>query len=594
MDLKYTIKRKGLIMADLVYKYNVGDRVAHKSNGRVARIRKRCLTDNGKYPAYKVVYDAGKQSKWSESRIRGLATAPDASVEPTAPAQLELSDVKANDFIKIKSKAEFKGEGFEFDSDGSPKVSIAWDTSGKMQKYMGKWLEVTRVNEKSITAATWSWSPDTVFKVLSGTDITKPENTLVYSVGDRIIFKPKHEAKEDAIKAGDWNTSVNLPHGWGTSDCDDIFGATATVVKEDVVPTVLINSVTRKVSTSLIAGVIKKTPTAESSTIVYQLDISTIQNPANSRVKELQDVIPVATDNLVSYTWLFIHMDGAFSFGMEEKSDLTIYDSTDQTKFLDLVKALLGTDPVEEEPKPEPEEPKPVYTKLSPKEEAIAMMPTPILLEGPVGSGKSTMLMEIAEELGLRYFASVMSDATTASEFKGYKNVVDGEYVGNEFREAYENGGLYVLEELNATSSNMPIIFNSIENGYFVFADKLVYGHKDFRLCATMNTITSAKDFGGRRPLDKSVRSRFHTIIVDTDFKSRFPKDLVWLQKEISNALDAHGHTNETDPRDLTRYIKLLEIGMDPVKAIRKSLDKEKVLSTSFIDGLIKKAKDKK
>jgi cytidylate kinase len=245
--------------------------------------------------------------------------------------------------------------------------------------------------------------------------------------------------------------------------------------------------------------------------------------------------------------------------------------------------------------KPEPiVELKPVYTKLSIKEEIIAMMPEPILLEGPVGSGKSTLLMDIAKELGLKYFASVMSDATTASEFKGYKNVVDGKYVTTEFREAYENGGIYVLEELNATSSNMPIIFNSIENGYFVFADKLVYGHKDFRLCATMNTITSAKDFGGRRPLDKSVRSRFHTIIVKTDFNSRFSKDLVWLQKEISNALDAKGHTNETDPRDLTRYMKLLKIGMDPIKAVQGSLDKEKILSSSFIGELIKKAKDKK
>jgi hypothetical protein len=153
---------------------------------------------------------------------------------------------------------------------------------------------------------------------------------------------------------------------------------------------------------------------------------------------------------------------------------------------------------------------------------------------------------------------------------------------------------MFVLEEIDSTDPNTILCLNTLENGYIAFPDGIVDVHKDFRLCATMNTITSAKDFGGRRPLDKSVRSRFHTIIVDTDFKSRFPKDLVWLQKEISNALDAHGHTNETDPRDLTRYIKLLEIGMDPVKAIRKSLDKEKVLSTSFIDGLIKKAKDKK
>jgi midasin (ATPase involved in ribosome maturation) len=201
--------------------------------------------------------------------------------------------------------------------------------------------------------------------------------------------------------------------------------------------------------------------------------------------------------------------------------------------------------------------------------------------------------MEIAKELGLRYFAMVMSDATTASEFKGYKNVVDGSYVTTEFRDAFENGGLYVLEELNATTSNMPIIFNSIENGYFVFADKLVYMHPDFRLCATMNTITNAHDFGGRRNLDKSVRSRFHTIIVNTDFNTRFSTDIVWLQKEIANALEAKGHSSEIDPRDIRRYLKLIELGIDPTHAIHKTLDKERILAASYIESLIKQSKDK-
>jgi len=247
-------------------------------------------------------------------------------------------------------------------------------------------------------------------------------------------------------------------------------------------------------------------------------------------------------------------------------------------------------------PKPEPEfepepvesvEPEVVYKKLKIEDEIKLMMPTPILLEGPVGSGKSSILMKIAKDLNLRYFASVMSDATTASEFKGYKNVVDGTYVSSEFRDAYENGGMFVLEELNATTSNMPIIFNSLENGYFVFADKLIYGHKDFRLCATMNTITNAADFGGRRPLDKSVKSRFYTIIMKTQWTKRFDKKIATLVTALSKAFKNIGHSAEIDPRDVSKYLKLVELGIDPKEAIYKTFDINRVLSSTTVYNIL-------
>ena len=225
------------------------------------------------------------------------------------------------------------------------------------------------------------------------------------------------------------------------------------------------------------------------------------------------------------------------------------------------------------------------------KEEIIMMFPHQILLEGPVGSGKSTILIELAKDLGLNYYASVMSDATTANEFKGYKNVVDGSYVSTEFRTAVEFGGMFVLEELNATTSNMPIIFNTIENDYFVFADQLVEVHKDFRLCATMNTITNAHEFGGRRVLDKSVRNRFHTIIVNTDFETRFPKDVIKLQEEINYCLKGEGSMDSVGPREMTRYMHLLDKGMEPLEAAKKTMYVKGVAMISTIKKILKDIK---
>jgi len=229
------------------------------------------------------------------------------------------------------------------------------------------------------------------------------------------------------------------------------------------------------------------------------------------------------------------------------------------------------------------------FRDIAIKEELKIMKPHPVLLEGPVGSGKSTILKELAEELGLNYYANVLTDQTSASEFKGYKNVMNGEYVRTEFREAVEHGGMFVLEELNAATSNMPIIFNTIQNGFFVFADKVVKLHPDFWLVATMNTITNAKDFGGRRLLDKSVRDRFHTIYVEPDLQSRFKQHIIVYMKELNKILDRLGITDKVTPRDLQRFEHMVSKGVDEVTAIHKCLIKGRAnLDPADIEELVK------
>jgi hypothetical protein len=131
---------------------------------------------------------------------------------------------------------------------------------------------------------------------------------------------------------------------------------------------------------------------------------------------------------------------------------------------------------------------------------------------------------------------------------------MDGSYIGGEFRQAFEFGGLFNLEEINAAQANLAIIFNTIENGYFVFADKIVYAHEDFRLVATMNGITNAKDFGGRRQLDKSVRDRFHRIIVKGDLAGRYKPNTIAYMEAVNDILEASGITDLVTPRDMTRF----------------------------------------
>ncbi len=240
---------------------------------------------------------------------------------------------------------------------------------------------------------------------------------------------------------------------------------------------------------------------------------------------------------------------------------------------------------------PKPQEPVVELLDLEVKEEIKLMMPFPILLEGSVGTGKSTILIELAKELGLKYYASVLTDQTSKNEFTGYKNVMNGDTVRTQFREAVEYGGMYVLEEINASTANTTIIFNTIDNGFFVFADKIVDVHPDFRLCATMNTITNAKDFGGRRVLDKSVSNRFHRIMVHGD-ASRFNANTITYKEAVDEKLQDNGISSLTTARDCQRFEYMISKGIQTEVAIRKCLllDKIEVSDNGLIE-LTKKGK---
>ena len=465
-------------------------------------------------------------------------------------------------------------------------------------------LKRTKWSESMVTKTT---EASTVSTSSESNQISEPK----YIKGDSVLLVTLDTAR----KSDDWYIGNDVPKGWGGPSINvlEMFGKLHKILETGNNCVIDTGHTHRIIRESLIEKLIPVISEVQTPWVSYSTSTDLITKiKTGDKIKvhskeyfEQTLGLDINGDPNANVVW---SSDGAMHrlFGLELivtavhkdtvivkfESDTSRYLSSDCFTHLTLPptgddgSGISSEDSISSE---EPVKPKPIkYKQLNIKEEIEVMMPTPILLEGPVGSGKSTILMELAEDLGLRYFAMVMSDATNASEFKGYKNVVDGKYVAPEFRDALENGGLYVLEELNATTSNMPIIFNSIENGYFVFADKSVKVHKDFRLCATMNTITNAHDFGGRRQLDKSVRDRFYTIIVKTDYHSRFTPDILKLRDEIEYGLKANGISQAVGPRDLTKFIKLKASGIDPVVAVQKTLDLTSCLSIKFIADQVK------
>lgn len=139
-------------------------------------------------------------------------------------------------------------------------------------------------------------------------------------------------------------------------------------------------------------------------------------------------------------------------------------------------------------------------------------------LVGPAGSGKTTIARNAATALGLDFYCT---GAFMASyEILGTKNA-HGDYKPTAFYTAYKQGGVYLLDEIDACSAKaLTAVNQALANSYFMFPNgELVEKHKNFVAIAGANTIGhgATRQYIGRNPLDGATLDRFETIEVDYD-----------------------------------------------------------------------------
>ena len=143
----------------------------------------------------------------------------------------------------------------------------------------------------------------------------------------------------------------------------------------------------------------------------------------------------------------------------------------------------------------------------------------PAMLVGPAGGGKSTLLYQVAKKLNLQYYPMSVNGQTAEYHIIGYKNA-NGDYIGTAFRDAYEKGGLFSFEEIDAGNPNvLTVINNALSQDFYLFPDKLVQKNEKFRLCASANTYGygATRQYVGRNPLDAATLDRFGMTYVDYD-----------------------------------------------------------------------------
>lgn len=141
------------------------------------------------------------------------------------------------------------------------------------------------------------------------------------------------------------------------------------------------------------------------------------------------------------------------------------------------------------------------------------------LIVGPAGSGKTHAAHMVAEALGLKFYPMSVGPQTSKSDLIGYVDA-HGKLVRTVLREAYEHGGLFLLDEVDAGNPGVLTILNALlANSVCSFPDGVVAKHENFRCIAAGNTYGQGanRQYVGRQQLDAATLDRFVGIDWDYD-----------------------------------------------------------------------------
>lgn len=207
----------------------------------------------------------------------------------------------------------------------------------------------------------------------------------------------------------------------------------------------------------------------------------------------------------------------------------------------------------------------------------------PVYLTGPAGSGKNYTIKKIAEELDLEFYFT----NSIQQEYK-ITGFIDagGKYHETEFYKAFKNGGLFFLDELDASIPEVLVLLNAaIANGYFEFPNGKIEANENFRVIAAGNTKGNGADeqYTGRMVLDSATLDRF--VVIEFDYDKNVELSIAKNDKDLVNFV--HSLRRQCEISGM-RYVFSYRCIEYIVKLKNTNLDIEKVLLIAIFKGMKK------
>lgn len=238
------------------------------------------------------------------------------------------------------------------------------------------------------------------------------------------------------------------------------------------------------------------------------------------------------------------------------------------------------------------------------------------LLLGETGTGKTSVVRELAFLLKQPYVRVNMTGFTSPDELIGSKSVKNGAtyYENGIITDAMLRGAILVIDEINATSPDCLFILHGLldEDRRITLPNgDIITPHKNFRVFATGNP-----DYEGTRGMNRAFLDRFPIVLLveppTPEVETKIIIDRTSCDHNIANGLVATALMARKDyienkiltyvsTRSLINTANLIKNGIEPLEAYCRvvankgnNLDEKRLLKDFFLSVFKINSEDKK
>ena len=150
--------------------------------------------------------------------------------------------------------------------------------------------------------------------------------------------------------------------------------------------------------------------------------------------------------------------------------------------------------------------------------------PDGLMLTGPTGCGKSSLVREYCARLNIPFYETSANARTEFETFLGKWVIIEGNFhwVDGPLVQAFRDGGVFVINEIDTMNPDELTGFNGILDGSTLCLrekdGEIIQRHPNFKMIATGNSAGVGDDtglYGGVKTMNMAFMDRFLVTQVD-------------------------------------------------------------------------------
>lgn len=206
-------------------------------------------------------------------------------------------------------------------------------------------------------------------------------------------------------------------------------------------------------------------------------------------------------------------------------------------------------------------------------------------LGGEAGTGKTTLAAQCAEALQLP-FAHISCTAGMSEAHLLGRMIADGSYISSKFVELYENGGVFLADEVDAADANTLLVLNSaLANGYISVPNRAsnptAKRHDDFHMICAANTFgNGSSEYAGREIMDAAFMDRFVLSKIHVQYDTDLEREIAKGHDEVIKAIY---RIRENVKKHKIRRVVSTRLFNSAAKALKKGVSQETVFKRFFV-----------